>query len=136
MTRAEAERIFRLNLQLSTETLNAAAGEIEALGMEAKEFFVLDAIEERPYPAELARHLAMPKPTVAAYLKSFQKLELVSRAIDETDMRRHRLGLTERGSQVLKLARESLAREYGEKLARLTAEEQAELARLFKKLVG
>ena len=136
MTRAEAERIFRLNLRLSTETLTAASTEIEALGMEAKEFFVLDAIEERPYPAELSRHLSMPKPTIAAYLKTFQNLDLVSRAIDETDMRRHRLRLTDRGHEVLKRARESLAREYGEKLARLTADEQLELARLFEKLVG
>lgn len=54
MCGSEAERIFRLNLQLSTETLMAAAPEIEALGLEPKAFFVLDGIDLQPFPASLA----------------------------------------------------------------------------------
>lgn len=136
MNEADAARIFRLNLQLSTETLTAAAPEIEALGLEAKEFFVLDGLEERPYPAELARHLSMPKPTVTLYLKNLQAKGLIVRGIDAQDLRRHRLELTALGLETLTQARASLASRYGERLARLSRREQDEFVRLLEKLSG
>jgi DNA-binding MarR family transcriptional regulator len=136
MNPAEAERIFRLNLQLSTETLNAAAPEIEALGLEPKAFFVLDGIAEQPFPAGLARHLSMPKPTMTAYLKTLEAAGLVTRAIDTEDMRRHRIELTARGIEVLTAARASLARYYGARLDRLSAKDAAEFARLLSALTS
>ncbi|MDW9670804.1 MarR family transcriptional regulator [Sinorhizobium meliloti] len=136
MNEADAARIFRLNLQLSTETLTAATPEIEALGLEAKEFFVLDGLEERPYPAELARHLSMPKPTVTLYLKNLQAKGLIVRAIDAQDLRRHRLELTALGLETLTRARASLASRYGERLARLSRRDQDEFVRLLEKLSG
>ena len=89
MADVDGTRIFRLSLKLSTETLDEAAPEIEALGFEPKAFFVLDGIEERPYPAELARHLSMPKPTLTAYLKNLESRGYVRRSIDPRDLRRH-----------------------------------------------
>src|SRR5690349_10055681 len=121
MVSVDGARIFRLNLRLSTETLAAAAPEIEAVGLEPKEFFVLDGLEERPYPAELARHLSMPKPTVTLYLKNLQGRGLIVRAIDRQDMRRHRLELTELGRETVTSARAILSARYGERLARLSA---------------
>ena len=131
-----AEEIFRLNLQLSTETLTEAAPEIEALGLEAKEFFVLDGLEERPYPAELAHHLSMPRPTVTLYLKALEGNGLIRRTIDPKDMRRHRLDYTEQGRETLLEARAILARIYGARLARLTTSEQAAFRRLLEKMSG
>ncbi len=136
MNLAEAARIFRLNLQLSTETLIAAAPEIEALGLDAKEFFVLDGLEERAYPAELARHLSMPKPTITLYLKSLQGKGFIVRAIDARDLRRHRLDLTKLGYQTITQARASLASRYGERLSRLSRREQIEFAKLLEKIVS
>lgn len=130
----EASRIFRLNLQLSTETLTAATPEIEALGLEAKEFFVLDGVEERPYPAELARHLSMPKPTITLYLKNLEGKGFVARAIDAQDLRRHRLELTKLGRQRVTQARACLAHRYGEKLSRLNRREQIDFAKLLEKI--
>jgi DNA-binding MarR family transcriptional regulator len=134
MTQLSADRIFRLNLQLSTETLTSAAPEIEALGLEAKEFFVLDGIEKLPYPAELSRHLSMTKPTVAMYLKSLQARGLIDRAIDEKDMRRHRIELTPTGRKAVDEARLVLARHYGKWLAKLEEHEQVEFSRILEKL--
>lgn len=134
MNDVDGTRIFRLNLQLSTETLTAAAPEIEALGLEPKEFFVLDGLEERPYPAELAKQLSMPKPTITAYLKGFEAQGLIGRAIDPKDLRRHRLELTEAGREKLVRARKILTDRYGEKLARLNRREQDEFAKLLEKL--
>lgn len=136
MSEPDAARVFRLTLQLSTETLNGAASEIEALGMEVKAFFVLDGVEERPYPAELSRHLSIPRPTMTLYLKNLQARGFIVRAIDPQDLRRHRLELTASGRDVLARAREHLFGRYRDRLLRLSPEEQTEFARLLEKLVG
>lgn len=132
----EAARIWRLNLQLSTELLNEAAAEIEALGLEAKEFFVLDGIEARPYPAELARCLSMPKPSMTLYLKHLQGKGFLVRRIDSQDLRRHRLKLTASGRTTLTQARAVLSDHYGARLARLSGGERDEFARTLEKLTG
>ena len=134
MREAEAERIFRLNLELSTGTWAAAAPEIESLGLEPKAFFVLDGIDEQPFPASLARHLSMPKPTMTSYLKALEAAGLVTRAIDAQDLRRHRIALTTHGREVLTKARASLAKHYGDKLARLSREDVTEFTRLLEAL--
>jgi DNA-binding MarR family transcriptional regulator len=126
--------IFRLNLRLSTETLGAASPAIEALGLDAKEFFVLDALEDQAYPAELARHLSMAKPTMTLYLKSLQQKGLINRAIDPSDLRRHRLELTDQGRSILSRSRSVLADCYTERLSRLNSQEQNEFAKLLEKL--
>lgn len=136
MSESDAARLFRLTLRLSTETLNGAAPEIEALGLEVKEFFVLDGVEERPYPAELSLHLSIPRPTMTLYLKNLQARGLIVREIDPQDLRRHRLELTEHGCQVLANARNHLFGRYRERLLRLDPREQAELAGLLRKLVS
>jgi DNA-binding MarR family transcriptional regulator len=134
LSAVDGERMFRLTLQLSTETLTAAAPKIEALGLEAKEFFVLDGLAVHPYPAELARHLSVPKPTITAYLKSLEARGLIARAIDPADLRRHRLELTEAGLETLTMARAALTDRYASRLVRLEKQEQRELLRILEKL--
>jgi DNA-binding MarR family transcriptional regulator len=128
--------LFRLNLRLSTETLTEAASALEALGLEAKEFFVLDGIEERPFPAELSRHLSIPKPTMSMYVKGLERKGLIGRAIDPGDLRRHRLALTPAGEDVLTKARMHLFERYGVRLARLSEREQVQFAKLLAKLLA
>lgn len=130
----DGAQIFRLNLKLSTDTLKAAAPDLEKIGIEPKEFFVLDGLEERPYPAELARHLSMPKPTITAYLKSLQGSGLIGRTIDAQDLRRHRIELTEAGRETLSRARAILTSRYDERLVRLSKQERAQFAMLLRKL--
>ncbi|QDL93217.1 MarR family transcriptional regulator [Paroceanicella profunda] len=136
MTDVDGGRIFRLSLKLSTETLNEAAPEIEGQGFEPKAFFVLDGIEAQPSPAELARQLSMPKPTLTAYLKNLEARGYVKRSIDTRDLRRHRLELTPAGAEALAQARGALLRRYGERLVRLSDAEKTTLAALLEKLTG
>jgi DNA-binding MarR family transcriptional regulator len=131
-----AAHVFRLTLRLSTETLAEAAGALQALGLEPKAFFVLDGIEERPYPAELARHLSMPKPTISAYLAGLEKQGLIARAIDPADQRRHRLTLTAAGQSVLVQARGDLFARYEARLARLDPGDQIRFADLLAAIIG
>ncbi len=136
MAKNDAARIWRLNFQLSTDVLIEATPAFAMLELEAKEFFVLDGIEDRPYPAALAQHLSMPKPTMTLYLKTLQKKGFIARGIDPDDLRRHRLELTPSGRRTVERARTALSTRYGERLARLGRGEQAEFARLLEKLTG
>ncbi|MFK4808731.1 MarR family winged helix-turn-helix transcriptional regulator [Devosia sp. ZW T5_3] len=131
---ASAARIWRLTYQFSAEVLTEAAIQLEALGLEPKEFFVLDGIDERPFPAELARYLSMPKPTVTAYLKSLQAKEFIAREIDAQDLRRHRLVLTPAGQIAITAARKALAARYDVRLARLKKSDRADFERLLERL--
>lgn len=133
---ARAARVWRLTFQFSAEILAEAATEMEALGLEPKEFFVLDGIEARPFPAELARHLSMPKPTVTAYVKSLEAKAFIHREIDAKDLRRHRLALTPAGLAALDRARKILAGRYASRLQRFNSRERAEFEVLLGKLVG
>jgi DNA-binding MarR family transcriptional regulator len=131
-----AAQVFRLTLRLSTETLAEAAAALQALGLEPKAFFVLDGIEERPYPAALARHLSMPRPTISAYLAALEKQGLIGRAIDPADQRRHRLTLTTAGEDALARARCDLFARYEARLARLGPADQARFAELLAAVIG
>jgi len=131
---ASAARIWRLTFQFSAEVLTEASPALEALGLDPKEFFVLDGIAERPFPADLARYLSMPKPTVTAYLKSLQAKALITREIDAQDLRRHRLVLTSAGQTAITAAREALADRYDVRLARLNKSDRTEFERLLERL--
>lgn len=131
---AVAAHVWKLNFLFSTEVLTEAASEIEALGVEPKEFFLLDGVPERPYPAELARQLSMAKPSVTLHLKNLQAKGFITRGIDPNDLRRHSLALTELGRETLEKARRIIALKYGERLSRLTPGERKDFAAMLEKL--
>jgi len=133
---SEAARIWRLTFQFSAEVLTEASPAIEMLGLDPKEFFVLDGIAEQPFPAELARYLSMPKPSVTAYLKSLQAKGFIAREIDASDLRRHRLLLTLTGHDVLNAARHALAARYEVRLGRLDSRERGDFEKLLGKLTA
>ena len=127
-------RVWSLNFRLSTGVLDDAAAEMHALGIEVKEFFVLDGVDEQPYPAQIAKRLAMSRPAVTLHLRNLERKGLLRREIDPTDLRRHRLTFTSKGKVVTSKARKVLSDRYGARLARLDDGEQAEFSRLLEKL--
>lgn len=131
-----AARAWQLNFLFSTKTLSAAIPDLEALGLDGKEFFVLDGVPERPYPAELAMHLAMPKPSLTLHLKKLQSNGLITRIVDPNDLRRHQLALTNAGRKTLTQARAAIAKRYDEKLQCLSPAEQEQFMKLLEKLAG
>lgn len=134
MTSPDAATIFSLSTRLSVDLLAEATPAIEALGLEPKAFFVLNAIEEQPYPAELAQLLSMPRPTITTYLKALEARRLIRRELESSDLRRHRLALTAAGRKTLSAARDILAARYDARLGRLTSSEKATFATLLEKL--
>jgi DNA-binding MarR family transcriptional regulator len=133
---SNAARIWSLNHQVLTRVMNDCAPDIEALGLEAKEFFVLGEVDACRYPAELALRLVLPKPSVTVYLKNLEAKGFVQREIDPDDLRRHRLAVTPSGVDTLERALEVLSARFDGWLVRLDPSEQLELQRLLSKLLA
>jgi DNA-binding MarR family transcriptional regulator len=135
MSRIDAAKIWSLNYRVLLSVISAAEPEIAALGLESKELFLLAEIDEHPYPAELAVTLSMPKPTVTVYLKRLEAAGFVRREIDPTDLRRHRLLLTEAGRQANQDGLALLSDAFSKRLQRLTVARQKELKSLLEKII-
>ncbi|MCY9590955.1 MarR family transcriptional regulator [Paenibacillus chitinolyticus] len=85
-------------------------------------------------PSDLAKILGLTPPTLSYLSEKLVAKKLAVRMVDESDRRIIYLGITDKGAEVLKRATlegERLRRNLFEKL---TDEERAELANLFKKL--
>jgi DNA-binding MarR family transcriptional regulator len=134
MAKIDAARIWSLNYRLLMTTITSVADEIEALGLDTKELFVLAEIDEHPHPAELAATLCMPKPTVTFNLKRLEAAGFARREIDAADLRRHRMLVTPTGRKVMTRGLALLSEAFGARLGRLTNAEQAELKGLLEKL--
>ncbi|MFD1715964.1 MarR family winged helix-turn-helix transcriptional regulator [Amnibacterium flavum] len=122
--------LWKLNQRLLTRVLNAAEPQFELHGIETKEFFVLDEIDESPYPAELAAKLMLPKASVTMYLRNLVEKGLVEREIDPDDLRRHRLTTTAKGRAVRAQALETLAAEFSAMMGRIDEGDRGELRRI------
>ncbi|WP_405081097.1 MarR family winged helix-turn-helix transcriptional regulator [Paenibacillus chitinolyticus] len=85
-------------------------------------------------PSDIAKILGLTPPTLSYLSEKLVAKKLAVRTVDESDRRIIYLGITDAGAEVLKRASlegERLRRNLFEKL---TDEERAELANLFKKL--
>ncbi len=135
MAKIDAAKVWSLNYRQLTTIITGVAPQLEAMGLEVKELFILEAIDANPHPAALAQALCMPRPTVTVYLKRLESVGFVRREIDAGDLRRHRLSVTPAGRKLLVRGLALLSEAYGERLARLSSAEQAQLAALLEKLV-
>jgi DNA-binding MarR family transcriptional regulator len=134
MSKIDPAKIWSLSYRLLMSVIAHVSPDVATLGVETKELFVLAALEEHPYPAELAATLSMPKPTVTVYVKRLEAAGFVSREIDAADMRRHRLRLTPAGRKVMHQGMTLLSGAFGERLGRLSAAQQEELRMLLEKM--
>jgi DNA-binding MarR family transcriptional regulator len=134
MAKIDPAKIWSLNYRLVMSVITNVAPTIAELGLEAKELFLLAEVDEHPHPAALASQLCMPRPTVTVHLKRLEAAGFLRREIDEADLRRHRLTLTPSGRRAATRGLALLSEAFGEKLGRLTAAQQAELAALFEKM--
>ncbi|MBN9734680.1 Transcriptional regulator, MarR family [Pseudonocardia sp. Ae168_Ps1] len=132
----DAAQLWTLNHRLLTVVLDACTGELAALGLETKEFFVLAEVGTSPYPAELAAALVIPRASVTVYVRNLVGKGLVRREIDDADLRRHRLALTPEGEVARDRALAALATEFERRLATITARDRAALQRILHALLA
>jgi DNA-binding MarR family transcriptional regulator len=134
MSKIDAARVWSLNYRLLMSVITGVAREIAALGLEPKELFLLGAVDEHPYPAELATELCIPKPTVSVTVKRLQAAGMLRREIDPKDLRRHRLTLTATGRRTMSRGMELLSQAFGARLERLSANQRGQLAAMLEQL--
>ena len=125
-----------LSFRLSTAVLSEATSEIEALGIEVKEYFVLDGVDLLPYPAQIAERLSISRPAVALHLRNLERKGLLQRAVEPTDLRRFRLSLTAEGRAVADEARQILSEKFCKRLDRLSAVEREAFSAILTTLVA
>jgi len=134
MAKIDAARIWSLNYQLLTSVIPSVAPAIAALGLDAKELFLLAEVDEHAYPAELAATLLMPKPTVTMTVKRLEASGFLRREIDTEDLRRHRLAMTPSGRKAMTQGLALLSKAFAARLGRLSGSEQEHLKALLEKL--
>jgi DNA-binding MarR family transcriptional regulator len=126
--------LWTLNFQVMTSLLADVAPRIRALRLEIKEFLLLSELDEHPHPADLARALLAPKPSVTFMVKRMEALGYLRRELQPDDLRRFRLTLTPSGRSAMESAREIFDEEFGRRLSRLTQAQRIELMRIFQRM--
>jgi DNA-binding MarR family transcriptional regulator len=126
--------LWTLNFQFMTSLLADVAPRIRALRLEIKEFLLLSKLDEHPNPADLARALITPKPSVTFMVKRMEAAGYLRRELQPDDLRRFRLTLTPSGRRAMESAREIFDQEFGRRLSRLTQAQRLELMRIFERM--
>ncbi|MEV8399766.1 MarR family winged helix-turn-helix transcriptional regulator [Streptomyces niveus] len=126
----DGAQLWTLNQRLLSVVMDACTAELGELGLETKEFFVLAEVTASPYPAELAAALMIPKASVTVYVRNLVAKGFMRREIDDEDLRRHRLLLTDEGAAARDRALSALAAEFDRRLARITPQDRTELRRI------
>lgn len=109
--------------QLMQSVMDDSAPALESLGLSPKAFFLLSAVEDYPFPAELARLMHLPPPTVTYMVKRLEERGLLERRAEPGDLRKFRLVVTARGRKAIHRGREAIGAVVGERLARIGARE-------------
>jgi len=126
--------LWTLNFQVMTSLMVEVAPRLRELRLEIKEFLLLSKLDEHPNPADLARALVMPKPSVTFMVKRMEALGYLRRELQPDDLRRFRLTLTPSGRSAMESGRQIFDQEFGRRLSRLTQAQRVELMRIFERL--
>lgn len=108
--------------------------ELAKLDLEPKSFFLLGVLEENPYPAQMAKALCLPNPTITFLLKRLEKREYVKRSNVPGDLRKFRFTLTPAGKKALLKGQTILGKRLDTMLGKLSNTDQKQLFKLFSAL--
>jgi DNA-binding MarR family transcriptional regulator len=122
--------------QLMKSVLDDSEPDMESLGFSPKAFFLLAAVEDHPFPAELARKMHLPPPTVTYMVKLLEKKGWLERRAEPGDLRKFRLVQTNAGRDALDQGRRVLGLRLGQRLQRLDHDEIIAFAEMVKRLAG
>ena len=117
--------------QLSQLIMEDSAPALEELGLHPKAFFVLTQVEQYPFPAELARIMCLPPPTVTYIVKQLEAKRYIQRKAEPGDLRKFRLVLTAVGRKAVKAGQAKVNTVFAKRLSRL---KKADIA-LFERVV-
>jgi DNA-binding MarR family transcriptional regulator len=120
--------------QLVQTVLDDSEPALDGLGLSAKTFFLLAAVEECPFPAQLARRMHLPPPTVTYMIKQLEKKGFLGRKAEPGDLRKYRLVQTRAGRDALERGSESLSAVLAERLRMIDREDALAFGRIVMRL--
>jgi DNA-binding MarR family transcriptional regulator len=120
--------------QLIQSVMDESEPALGALGLSPKAFFLLEEVGDHPFPAELARRMHLPPPTVTYLVKQLEALGFVERRAEAGDLRKFRLIQTPAGKEALIRGAEALGGIFDERLRRLAPKEVAAFDRIVSRL--
>jgi DNA-binding MarR family transcriptional regulator len=122
--------------QLMQSVMDDSEPDLAALGLSPKALFLLAAVEHHPVPAELARRMHLPPPTVTYMVKQLEGKGLLKRRAEPGDLRKFRLLQTDAGREALGRGQDALSGVLSERLRRLDLQEIVVFDRMVKRLAG
>ena len=122
--------------QLIQYVLDDSEADLEALGLSPKVLFLLIAVEDYPFPAEIARKSRLPPPTVTYMVKQLEGKGLLERRTEPGDLRKYRLIKTVAGKRVLAQGQRILSHGLGQRLRELDREGIVAFDQIVKRLAG
>lgn len=128
--RPDALNVMANLWQLMHSLIDESAPALDSIGLSPKAFFLLSMVEEIPFPAEIARAMHLPPPTVSYLVKQLEALKLIGRKPEPGDLRKLRLVLTPAGRKAIRRGKEAIGRVFGRRLERIDATDVSDLDRI------
>jgi DNA-binding MarR family transcriptional regulator len=107
---------------------------LASLELDAKRLFILCMVDANPFPADLARALSLPKPSMTFLVKKLEESGYLRRQGEKGDLRRYRLTITHAGIKARDKGADVANRIFGASLNSLSAADQATLSRIVDQL--
>jgi DNA-binding MarR family transcriptional regulator len=120
--------------QLIQSVMDDSAPALEEMGLTPKAFFLLATVEQHPFPAELARMMHLPPPSVTYMVKQMEAKGFVRRKAEPSDLRKFRLVVTAAGRKAIGKGREAIGNVLAARLRRLDAKDIVAFDRLIQRL--
>ena len=115
------------NVNVLHSVLEKAEPELSLLELDTKRLFILCMVDANAFPADLARVLSMPKPSMTFLIKKLEESGYLRRQGEKGDLRRYRLTITPSGVKARDRGAEVVNRIFGACLSSLSAADQATL---------
>jgi MarR family transcriptional regulator, temperature-dependent positive regulator of motility len=122
------------NVNVIHAALERAEPELSLLELDAKRLFILCMVDAHPFPADLARALSLPKPSMTFLIKKLEESGYLRRQGEKGDLRRYRLTITPSGIKARDKGADAVNGIFGVCLNSLSAADQATLSRILEQL--
>jgi len=122
------------NANVLQSVLERADPELSSLELDARRLFILSTVEAQPFPADLARVLSMPKPSITFLIKKLEESGYLRRQGEKGDLRRYRLTITPAGIKARDKGAEVVNGIFGACFNSLSAADQATFSRIVDQL--
>ena len=122
------------NVNVLHSVLEKAEPDLSSLELDSKRLFILCMVDAHPFPADLARELSLPKPSITFLVKKLEESGYLRRHGEKGDLRRYRLTITPAGIRARDKGAKVVNGIFGVCLNSLSAADQATFSRIVDQL--